>query len=183
MKTLLAVSATLLGAALATSVPIVTQQPTPPAPLDSALIATFQGAWHCTGAFANGKAIESDMRFTADLDRHWLRVVHDDVPPNGYHAQSMWGADPNTGKLMAVIFDNFGGARRFTSAGWNGKVVRFDVAALGDSASSSVAGNAKRAERFTYTTTVNGTFRMRYEVSGDGRATWRLGDELLCSRE
>jgi hypothetical protein len=182
LRTFFIASATFVVTSLATPSPVAAQGPKPPAPLDSALVAAFQGSWHCAGAFANGKKIESDMTFTPDLDRHWLRVVHDDVPPNSYHAQSMWGTDPGTGKLMAVIFDNFGGARRFTSAGWSGRVVRFDIAAMGDSAPSSAARNMNRIERFTYTTGTAGTFGMRYEVSADGGQSWRLGDELRCTR-
>jgi hypothetical protein len=181
MKTILLVSAAVAAASLASPSPSGAQQPAAPAPLDSTLVAAFQGSWHCAGAFANGRKIESDMVFTADLDRHWLRVVHDDLPPNGYHAQSMWGADASTGKLMSVIFDNFGGARRFRSGGWDGHTIIFDAATLGD-ASPPSAARSTRTERFTYAEDSAGTFRMRYEVSGDSGATWRLGDELRCSR-
>jgi hypothetical protein len=146
-----------------------TQQPAPPL-LDSALVAAFQGSWHCAGAFANGKKIESDMTFSADLDRHWLRVVHDDRPPNGYHAQSMWGADADAGKWMSMIFDNFGGARKLTSAGWDGHTMVFEGAP------------GPRRERFTYAVATPSSFRMTYEVSGDAGATWKLGDSLVCTR-
>jgi hypothetical protein len=169
MKTLLAAAA--FGVAfLTTPATIDAQQPAPPPLLDSALVAAFHGTWHCAGAFANEKKIESDMMFSADLDRHWLRLVHDDRPPNGYHAQSMWGTDASTGKWMAMIFDNFGGARKFTSSGWDGHGIQLDGAP------------GPRRERFTYAVESTSTFRMRYEVSADSGTTWHLGDELRCTR-
>jgi hypothetical protein len=155
---------------ISASTPIEASRAASPPVLDSALVAAFQGSWHCAGAFANGKQIESDMSFSADLDRHWLRLVHDDRPPNGYHAQSMWGADASTGAWMAMIFDNFGGARKFTSAGWNGHGIELDGAP------------GPRRERFTYAVESPTTFRVRYDVSADSGGTWRLGDELLCNR-
>jgi hypothetical protein len=149
---------------------LVAQQPAPPPLLDSALVAAFQGSWHCAGAFANGNKIESDATFTVDLDRHWLRLVQDDRPPNGYHALSMWGADASTGKWMSMIFDNFGGARKFTSAGWDGHGIEL------------YGAPGPRRERFMYAVESTSSYRMRYEVSADGGGTWRLGDELLCTR-
>jgi hypothetical protein len=97
-------------------------------------------------------------------------VVHDDRPPNGYHAQSMWGADASTGKWMSMIFDNFGGARRFTSTGWDGHSIVLDGAP------------GARRERFTYAVESPSSFRMTYEVSGDAGTTWKLGDSLACTR-
>jgi hypothetical protein len=157
-------------AALTLPSTIVAQQPAPPPLLDSALVSTFRGSWHCAGEFANGKKIESDMTFTIDLDRHWIRLVQDDRPPNGYHAQSMWGPDANTGKWMSMIFDNFGGARKFTSNGWDGHAIVFDDAP------------GTRRERFTYAAETPSSFRMTYEVSGDAGATWKVGDSLVCTR-
>jgi hypothetical protein len=170
MKKILIAAVVVVAAAFAFSSPLEAQQPARPPLLDSTLVAAFQGSWHCAGAFANGKKIESNMTFSADLDRHWLRVVQDDRPPNGYHAQSMWGADASTGKWMSMIFDNFGGARKFTSTGWDGHAIVLDGAP------------GPRRERFTYAVEAPSSFRMRYEVSGDDGATWRLGDELLCTR-
>jgi hypothetical protein len=169
MKTFIAWLAFMV-VGLAAPTRVEAQQPAPPPILDSALVAAFQGSWHCAGAFANGNKIESDMTFSVDLDRHWLRLVHDDRPPNGYHAQSMWGADASTGKWMSMIFDNFGGARKFTSTGWDGHGIELDGAP------------GPRRERFTYVVESPSTFRTRYEVSGDAGVTWKLGDELLCTR-
>jgi hypothetical protein len=170
VKNILLVSIAVFAVAFASPSPVAAQQPAPPPAVDSALVVAFQGSWHCAGAFANGKKIESDMTFSADLDRHWLRLVHDDRPPNIYHAQSMWGADASTGKWMSMIFDNFGGARKFTSTGWDGHAIVFDGAP------------APRRERFTYAVQTPSSFRMTYEVSSDAGATWKLGDSLVCAR-
>ena len=170
MNDTLRVSMAVAAALFISSSPVHSQQPAAPPLLDSALVSAFQGAWHCTGAFANGKKIESTIAFTVDLDRHWLRVVHDDLPPNGYHAQSMWGADGSTGRAMSMIFDNFGGARKFTSSGWNGHGIVFDGAP------------EPRRERFTYAVESPSAISVRYEVSGDAGATWKLGDALGCRR-
>lgn len=170
MNRTLLISAAIVAAAFASCSLVEAQQPAPPPLLDSALVAAFQGSWHCAGAFANGKKIESEMTFSADLDRHWLRVVHDDRPPNGYHAQSMWGADASTGKWMSMIFDNFGGARKFTSSGWDGHGIVLDGAP------------GPRRERFTYVVESPSSFRMSYDVSGDAGTTWKLGDSLVCTR-
>jgi hypothetical protein len=145
-------------------------QETAPPVLDTALVSFFHGSWHCAGEFSNGKKIESAMTYTADLGNHWMRVTLDDVPPNGFHALSMWGADGDTGHMMSMIFDNFGGARKFTSAGWDGHKLVLDGAP------------GARRERFTYASESPSTYRMSWEVSGDAGATWKLGDALLCTR-
>jgi len=132
------------------------------------LFAYFTGHWHCTGAFASGKPIASDLTFTPDLDDHWLVYRHDDQLPNRYHALSLWGIDAHTNRLVSVIHDNFGGVRFFVSPGWDGQRVVFE-----DDASHA---------RFTYTVDTPTAFRMRYEVTPDSGGTWALGDSLRCTR-
>jgi len=129
----------------------------------------FLGEWSGAGEFASGKKIEADVSFTPDLDRHWMAYRHTDRPPNRYKALGVWGIDKDSGRLLMLVNDNFGGARLFMSDGWlNGKIV-FQKATL--------VTPVTNQERFTFERKAKDSFRMTYEVSADGK-TWRLGDYL-----
>jgi hypothetical protein len=78
---------------------------------------TLIGKWNCSGQLANHGPIRSTIVFSPDLDGGWLRARHEDAPPNRYLSAEMWGYDKDAGSFIAVIHDNFGGARLFTSPG------------------------------------------------------------------
>ncbi|MGB7015469.1 MAG: hypothetical protein WBD69_05890, partial [Candidatus Cybelea sp.] len=42
------------------------------------------------------------------------------TPPNASHAIELWGYSTTDRRFNAVILDNFGGTRDFSSSGWAG---------------------------------------------------------------
>jgi len=137
--------------------------------LQEEMIRFFQGKWHGKGQFASGKAIEADIDFKLLLDDKWLQSEHIDMAPNKYRSVSMWGWDKNESKMVAYVFDNFSGHRKFTSEGWvDGKLVL-------------IYQDGKLFQRFTYEKQSATAFKMSYEVSNDGKE-WRVIDWLLFER-
>jgi hypothetical protein len=144
-----------------------------PRPLDSEMVAYFSGRWTCAGQFSNGKPIEAGMSFAPVLEGKWLEQTHTDRAPNTFQAISMWGVDGASGEGFSMLFDNFGGARRFESSGWSNRSISFER--------SSLPADPARRERFTYRAEADGTFRMSYDITRDGKE-WRMVDTLLCRR-
>jgi len=137
-------------------------------------LAGFAGRWSCQGVFpSSGKAIESQLVFAPDLEGAWLAVRHDDLPPNRYHALEMWGFDAESKQFVAFIYDNFGGTRKFTSAGWVGKQLVW----LGESAKTA----PPVTERFRFASQGPNQLLMNYEVK-KGSGDWAVGDTLTCRK-
>lgn len=134
----------------------------------------FTGQWACDGAFANGKPISATMEFAEVAGGGWLSAVHDDVPPQSYHATALWGVAP-AGGVVGHIADSGGGMRRFVAAeGWkDGRIVL---------ARDTTLKTGRYAERFVYARESATTFRMTYETQRDTATTWRMGDTLLCTK-
>jgi hypothetical protein len=131
----------------------------------------FSGTWGCKGTFpATGKTIESRITFTPDLDGAWLAMRHDDIPPNRFHALELWGWDAKNSQLTATIFDNFGGARRFTSSGWQDQTLTWN--------GEPPAGTTTPAERFVFRKDSATQFTVNWEVYRD---SWKIGDTLTCT--
>jgi len=138
---------------------------------------SFIGEWSCEGEFASNHAkIQSTISFSAELDGAWLQVRHKDLPPNRYLSLEMWGYDKDAGdakKYVAIIHDNFGGVRLFTSSGLTG-------ASLTWTGDTLLAGK-KTLQRFSYQMENSTAMNVKWEVSvGEN---WRLGDELNCSKK
>jgi hypothetical protein len=83
----------------------------------------------------------------------------------------VWGVAQSNGALTLTIYDNFGGARVFTSADWKGPSITFDAPAAA----------CGRRERFVYLRQAPSAFNFEYQVSTDGRQ-WRLGDHVEYSK-
>jgi hypothetical protein len=141
--------------------------------LDLSMVNFFSGHWKCAGEFSSGKKIEAELSFSPELDGKWLQYRHADIPPNSFKALAMWGIDQNTGNIISLMQDNFGGARLFTSGGWTNKTLQF--------VSAPLMTPPTRRERFTFAAQSDATFKMTYEVSKDG-VTWRVGDFIVCAR-
>ncbi|HLJ91265.1 MAG TPA: hypothetical protein VKZ53_30990 [Candidatus Angelobacter sp.] len=139
----------------------------------SDLAAFFAGKWRGEGQFANGNKIEADVAFTLELDGHSLVYRHDDRPPNGFHALATWSLDPGTRKFTMFMNDNFGGARVFTSDGWQDETLIFTK--------TTMQTKPSLQERFRYNRLSSTTFQMTYEVSGDGK-NWQMGDTLRFTK-
>jgi hypothetical protein len=141
-------------------------------PIES--FSPFQGKWTCDGVFPkSGKRIDSQIVFAPDLEGAWLAVRHDDMPPDRFHALELWGYDSATKNLVAFIYDNFGGVRKFTSAGpandqliWKGESTKADPPIT---------------ERFIFNFKDPGQLIVNYEVER-GSADWVIGDTLTCKK-
>ena len=129
------------------------------------------GSWRCDGVFpASGKTIASTMRFEADLGGAAVLKHHDDIAPATYRAVEAWTYDAKGKQFNAAIVDNFGGARRFCSGGWEG-----------DTLTWSSAPEVQPAQKFVYVRTANGALRVDWQVKRDGNFV--VGDTLTCKRQ
>jgi len=130
--------------------------------------AFMVGEWHCTGHFTtSGKAIEANLNFAPSLQGVWLEFRHDDLPPNIYHALTLWAWDNSTGKYVSLIQDNFGGHRTFTSEGWK----QNELVWLRDTTQD---------ERFIFHKSTDNEFSVAYQRIKEG--DWREADVSTCKR-
>jgi hypothetical protein len=137
-------------------------------------LAYFTGHWSCQGVFpSNGKPIASQIVFAPDLAGAWLTVRHDDLPPNRFHAFEMWGFDKEAKQFVNFIYDNFGGARKFTSSGWSENAMIW--------AGESLKASPVALERFVFRRVDSGQFLVNYEVKR-GPDDWAIGDTLTCKK-
>jgi hypothetical protein len=134
--------------------------------------ADLIGHWSCHGVFpANGKTIDSELRFESDLGGKALLKHHDDTSaPALYHAVEAWGYDAKSNRYNATILDNFGGARLFSSTGW-----------AGDTLLWTSAPEIQPAQRFRYIRLPLGKLRIDWEVEKQGAMV--VGDTLTCERK
>ncbi|WP_266171103.1 hypothetical protein [Dyella subtropica] len=130
------------------------------------------GHWQCDGVFpASGKTIASTMRFEADLGGNAVLKHHDDIsPPASYHAVEAWGYDAKAQRFNATILDSFGGARRFSSDGWNG-----------DTLTWTSAPELQPAQRFVYVRKDASTLTVDWDIMREGHFV--VGDTLICKRQ
>lgn len=139
-----------------------------------AAFAPLQGQWSCAGVFpSNGKKIESKIAFVADLDGAGLVKRHDDLPPNVFHDADYWGFDSAAKQFVAYIYDNFGGVRKFSSAGWADSKLIW----LGEPSKSDPV----RLERFVYQRDSPTQMEVNWEVK-QGAKDWAIGDTLTCKK-
>jgi hypothetical protein len=137
-------------------------------------LANFEGKWACHGIFpSNGKTIDSQIVFAADLEGAWLTVRHDDLPPNRFHAFELWGFDPAEKQYVAFVYDNFGGVRKFVSSGWTEDKLIW----LGETSKT----DPPTMQRFVYKRDNPSQFVVNWEVK-KGAADWVVGDTLTCKK-
>jgi len=168
-----------------TTKPVATPAPQrkfdPPIRLPMELVQFFSGEWSGAGEFANGKKIEADVSFTAELDDQWLVYHHSDRAPNSYKALGVWGFEYSSKTFIMILNDNYGGARLFSSEGWrDGKIVFLKQGTI--SPQTGAASQLQSQERFTFERRAGETFKMSYEVSKDG-VSWRVGDFLIFKKK
>ncbi|HEU4648112.1 MAG TPA: hypothetical protein VFS33_03565 [Gemmatimonadales bacterium] len=166
---------TVVAAALGAAAP-GPGSPTPRAHTDStaAWARYFRGTWHCQGAFASGKPLAADIAFTALLGGRWLQYHHTDRAPGAYEALALWG--PTTGTAApppTTFYDNFGGTRRFISAGWQDSALVFV---------RDTTERGARAERFAFRQRSDTAFWFAWELQRPSGAGWVVGDSLTCAR-
>lgn len=165
----------LVALALSGPMPALPASPPPAAlrsPLAPALqpLAYFVGAWDCAGRFLrSGAAIASREVFDVALDGRWLRLRHDDRPPHAFHALELWGYDAHAGRFDAHVFDNFAGARRYASTGWQ------------DDALVWPGEGEPAADRLSFERRGPAAYRVTY-ARRDAAGRWIDVDTLDCRR-
>ena len=141
----------------------------PPSPMQA--MQPLLGSWHCDGVFpASGKRISSSIRLDAELGGAGVLKHHDDIAPNTYRAVEAWTYDAKGKQFNAAIVDNFGGARRFGSTGWDG-----------DTLTWTSAPEVQPAQKFVYVRAADGTLRVDWQVLRNGG--FAVGDTLTCKRQ
>ncbi|KRF00558.1 hypothetical protein ASG87_12770 [Frateuria sp. Soil773] len=133
-------------------------------------LAWFVGSWQCAGRFADGRPIRSTETFTRELDGHWLRMHHADLPPNRYAADEWWGYDRAAGHFTVTVFDAMGGLRHYTSSGWQGDALTLENTATGG-----------YVDRFVFHRQDASHYHFAY-AHKDASGAWKTGDELTCTR-
>jgi hypothetical protein len=137
-------------------------------------LAFFTGQWTCEGTFIkSGKPIASQLRFEPALDGAWLQLRADDLPPNRFHALELWGFDSKAKQFKNFIFDNFGGARLFTSSGWAGDTLTWSGDVL--------SGKPESDQQFVFERKSPSAFAVTWQVRSPGQ-DWTVGDRLTCNR-
>lgn len=144
--------------------------PTLPADMSGFLV----GHWTCHGHLPNGEPLDATISFAPLQGEQALLFHQDDVAPGNFHATGLGTVDRTTGKTVAFLQDNSGGARFFTSPeGWTGGQIILE--------DTPILGHAPFRERFLYQRTAAGGLRVDWEV-GAPSGGWRLGDRNQCTR-
>jgi hypothetical protein len=134
----------------------------------------FGGRWQCSGHFTSGKAISAAESFDPILSGAWLLQIHDDDPPFGYHAWSLWGVEHTSGDLLVTIHDVTGAVRIFRSSAWHAPSFVLEAVPL--------LGPSATGERFTYERKSAALFAFEYatrRASGE----WATVDRSDCRKD
>lgn len=160
---------------IVTAVAMIIEKPPSGLKPELAGLSFFEGSWDCNGKFLkNDKKISSDMTFQPDLEGAWLMLRHDDRAPNQFHAVESWGFDKTTNRFVAVVTDNFGSVRMFTSLGWQQDRLEW----TGDLLTSDRKAN----QRFLFERKGSREFVMTFELSKE-HGDWLPIDTLTCAKK
>ena len=132
------------------------------------------GVWACRGGTPAGRTLDSEVRFTASLGDRWLQSAHVDVAPGRYSSLAMWPLAPaDSEPLTTVVYDNFGGARRFLLDGWTPD----SVVLVRDRTERGA-----RVEQFTYRRVSPDSYWYAWHVRRGASGPAVLGDSATCTR-
>lgn len=140
------------------------------------LFAAIAGSWSCTGSFADGRALASDITLTPEADGRALRYHHRDRAPNSFVQDALWGPDAKNNALVSLAFAGNAqilAPQLFVAHTWSATHIVFEAQAL---TSPPFAPN-----RFTYKLEDPNTLRMIWEVERQGN--WTVGDQLKCVQQ
>src|SRR5262245_28753097 len=68
------------------------------------LFAGLEGEWSCSGSFADGRPLASDVAFTPRNDGRSLTYHHADRAPNGFIQDATWGPDAANDAVVSLAF-------------------------------------------------------------------------------
>jgi hypothetical protein len=113
------------------------------------------------------------VTFARQLDGHWLESEHVDDAPGKYHSRALWPTDSAIGQIAMVVYDNFGGARRFFATGWGADSVVW---------TRDTSEARARPESFTYRRNADGSYWYAWHVARAPGSPMVLGDSSTCRR-
>jgi hypothetical protein len=134
----------------------------------------FAGHWSCVGGTPAGRVLVADVNITPAMNNRWLEVRHADRPPGRYQSLSLWvlGA-PADSTTTTIVYDNFGGARRFDTQGW----ATDRIVWVRDTTEAGA-----RMETFTYLHVSDSAYWYAWHVRRTPGAPLVLGDSATCRR-
>lgn len=132
------------------------------------------GVWDCRGGTPSGRALASEVKFTSMLGDRWLQSTHVDVPPAPYSSLALWPVAPaDSPAPSTVVYDNFGGARRFLLSDWTPD----SVVLVRDTTERGA-----RLETFTYRRVAPDSYWYAWHVRRGASGPPVLGDSATCKR-
>src|SRR5262249_53651506 len=129
----------------------------------------------CSGSFADGRPLASDVAFTPRNDGRSLTYHHADRAPNGFIQDATWGPDAANDAVVSLAFagnQTALGPQLFVAKEWSASKIVFVAQAL--------TSPPFRTNRFTYALANAKTLNILWEVERDG--TLATGDRLACAR-
>jgi hypothetical protein len=144
--------------------------------LPEAIRDYFSGSWSGSGQFvSSGKPLESTFTFEPVLDGEALFVRHAEKAPLKFAYMGMWTVDTASGDVVMMLAGNLkGGARLFRSQGWEGDTLTF----MPDKSLQTWWA----MEKIVFTRESPTRFKAKYQMSRDGGANWRGGDEQTFTK-
>lgn len=130
------------------------------------------GRWNCRGGTPAGQPMESNVEFQWALDSVWLEETHVDLAPGRYKSLAMWSRDLSSPSPTAIVFDSFGGNRRFV-----GELRGDSIVWVRDTTDKGA-----RPETFTYKRLTPDAYWYGWQVQRASGAPETLGDSLTCRR-
>jgi hypothetical protein len=132
------------------------------------------GSWRCTGGTPSGRVLIADVEFTMTLGDRFIQSGHRDQPPGRYMSLALWPTDTAPRRQATVVYDNFGGHRRFFADRWSADSIVW----VRDTTEEKA-----RMETFTYKRTSPDAYWYAWHVGRPAAAGFVLGDSATCRRK
>jgi hypothetical protein len=139
------------------------------------LAAFLRGSWSCEGGTPAGKTLSGETQFVSSLSDRWLESRHIDRSPGRYASVAEWPImAPASNRPSMILYDNFGGARRFFASGWGVDSIVW----VRDTTEAE-----SRMETFTYRRQTDSTYWYAWHVRrAPPSGPTVLGDSATCTR-
>ena len=132
------------------------------------------GNWRCAGGTPSGRGLIADVEFTTVLGDRFIQSAHRDQPPGRYMSLALWPTDTAQRRQQTVVYDNFGGRRRFFADRWGADSIVW----VRDTTEEQA-----RMETFTYKRTGPGAYWYAWHVRRAVGGPFVLGDSATCRRK